>query len=703
MVPPVVLLGHLKDCPHYFYPNVDWEVIETEVKQYLTVTNSRKVKYYEVPIAFDIEVTSTKVYGEKMAFMYHWQLSIQGYVILGRTWDEFMEVYNKLITMFDLYENMRIIIYIQNLAYEFQFMCKRFEWKSVFCLKERKPLKAVTTDWVEFRCSYALSGYNLETIGKNLQRYKIEKLVGDLDYDLVRHHKSLVTETELAYCINDVQVVVAYIQETAENDGGYNKIPLTKTGYVRNYCREECMKAKNYRKLMSYLTITHKEYLQLKRAFAGGFTHASWHYSGRTMVDMDSFDFTSSYPSVMVAEKFPMSASREVTPKTVEEFENYLKRYCCLFDIEIKNIDGWEAPDHILSYSKCRNVVNPTLDNGRIITADTLVTTITDVDYNSLLKFYKWDEYRVFNMRIYDRGYLPTSFVRAILTMYRDKTELKDIEGKEVEYMKAKGNINSAYGMTVTDIIRNEDTYEDGWISKKPDGEAEIISHNRSKKRFLFYPWGVWVTAYARANLFDGILEFGDDYVYSDTDSIKAKNTSKHMDYINTYNKQVTEKLRKACAYHKIDFAMTRPKTKKGVEKPLGIWDFDGHYRLFKTLGAKRYMTDKLNDSGEYDLGITVAGLGKITALKYIKSLAEKKQISPFDLFNDDLYIPPGKTGKNIHSYIDYTMRAEITDYNGVTATVEELSAVHMEAADYSLSLEEGYLRLLRGQRYKEI
>lgn len=703
MVPHTVLLEHIRNCPRYEYPNIDWGAIEAEVKKYLTISNSRKIKYYEVPIAFDIEVTSTTVFDEKIAFMYHWQLSIQGYVILGRTWEEFMEVYYKLISMFDLYENMRIIIYIQNLAYEFQFMCKRFEWKSVFCLKERKPLKALTIDWVEFRCSYALSGYNLETIGKNLQRYKIQKLVGDLDYDLVRHHKSLVTETEKAYCINDVQVIVAYIQETAENDGGFHKIPLTKTGYVRNYCREECLNAKNYRKLMSYLTITYPEYVQLKRAFAGGFTHAAWHYSGRTITDMDSYDFTSSYPAVMVAEKFPMSSSREVNPKTIEEFNNYLKKYCCLFDIEIQNLDGWDAPDHILSYSKCWNVKNPVLDNGRIITADSLKTTITDVDYNSLLKFYKWDNFRVFNMRVYDRGYLPTSFVKSILTMYKDKTELKDVEGKEVEYMKSKGNINSAYGMTVTDIVRNEDTYEEGWVSKKPNAEDEIHSHNKSKKRFLFYPWGVWVTAYARANLFSGILEFGEDYVYSDTDSIKARNSQKHLDYITDYNNKINEKLKKACDYHKIDLGMTRPKTIKGVEKPLGVWDFDGHYRTFKTLGAKRYMTEKQTSTGTYEIGITVAGLGKITALNYIKELAEEKGVSPFDLFTDSLYIPKGRTGKNIHSYIDYTISAEITDYNGVTATVEELSAVHMEAADYSLSLEEGYLRLLRGQRYTEL
>ena len=32
------------------------------------------------------------------------------------------------------------------------------------------------------------------------------------------------------------------------------------------------------------------------------------------------------------------------------------------------------------------------------------------------------------------------------------------------------------------------------------------------------------------------------------------------------------------------------PKTIKGETKTLGVWDFDGFYTDFKTLGAKRYI-----------------------------------------------------------------------------------------------------------------
>lgn len=698
MVSPEVFKSNIDECPHWFYPCVDWDVITSELEETVTLSNSRKVKYYEVPICFDIEVTSFEQDGIKYANMYAWGLSIQGYVILGRTWQEFEEVYEKLLEIFSPTEDKRIIIYVQNLSYEFQFICRRFEWNTTFCIKERKPLKCVTVDFVEFRCSYMLSGFSAAVIGKNLQRYKIRKMEGDLDYSKMRHSSTPLTETEWKYLINDVQLIVAYIQETAENDGGFHKIPLTKTGYVREYCRDVCFNAKNYRKMIHNMTITYDEYLQLKRAFAGGFTHANWHYSGNTMYDVDSFDFTSSYPAVMVAEKFPMSSSRYIENPD-ENLEYYLDKYCCLFDIEIEELDGWDSPEHILSYSKCRQVKNADVNNGRIITADSLITTVTEVDFKQLRKFYKWKRFRVYNFRIYDKMYLPTSFVKAILSLYGDKTTLKGVKGKEVEYLKSKGMINACFGMAVTDIVRDEDIFEnDEWVSIKAIGEDAVSTYNKSKKRFLFYPWGVWVTAYARANLYSGIFEFGEDYIYSDTDSIKGRNGDKHSRYIENYNEEIISKLEKACEYHRLAPELIRPKTIKGIEKPLGVWDYEGRYSRFKTLGAKRYMTE---EDGE--ISITVAGLNKKQAVPYIKELAIKLNKTPFQVFSNELYIPADSTGKNTHSYIDYEFSTYLTDYLGNTELVHEYSAVHLSPAEYSLSLEEGYLKLLSGRKIEPV
>ena len=67
---------------------------------------------------------------------------------------------------------------------------------------------------------------------------KIEKLTGDLDYKLLRNEKTVLSETELKYCYNDVLIVTAYIKEQAKLYGKLNKIPLTNTGRVRRYVRK---------------------------------------------------------------------------------------------------------------------------------------------------------------------------------------------------------------------------------------------------------------------------------------------------------------------------------------------------------------------------------------------------------------------------------------------------------------------------------
>ena len=88
--------------------------------------------------------------------------------------------------------------------------------------------------------------------------------------------------------------------------------------------------------------------------------------------------------------------------------------------------------------------------------------------------------------------------------LYFDKTTLKNVEGKEAEYQVSKGMINSCYGMCVTDPCRDINEYlslQDEWYEEKLENyqiEDYLKKYNDSFSRFLYYPWGVWITAYAR-------------------------------------------------------------------------------------------------------------------------------------------------------------------------------------------------------------
>lgn len=691
-------------------------VLNTYISDSDIVTDNKKIEYFNVPCSFDIETSSffrSTGEGEKVAIMYEWTLGLNGAVIIGRTWDEFLECVGVVSDTLNLNKTKRLIVYVHNLGYEFQFFRRLFEWENIFSLRVRTPVYALCTQGIEFRSSDILSGMSLAMLGKNLVKYKVSKLVGDLDYSKLRHSLTPLTEQEIGYCVNDVRVVMAYIKELIEREGDITKLPLTNTGFVRSYFKTACIyggckshkkkipeSAKSYRKLIKSLTLEPNEFEQLNRAFQGGFTHANAHYTGKVLNNVGSFDFTSSYPYVMLAEKFPMSKGVRIPDNeiTEQEFEFRLNNYCCLFDIEFFGLVPKLHYDHPLSASRAFKKTNWIEDNGRIVTADYLITTITEQDYFTISEFYEWDSMKVSNLICYKRAYLPTPFIESMLDLYEKKTTLKDVEGQEELYLHSKGMLNSAYGMAVMNPVREEIVYNGEWGSSKPDLLESIETYNNSKTRFLFYPWGVWVTAYARRNLFSGIKAAAFNYVYSDTDSIKVINPECISEYIEQYNNEVVQKLKLAMEHHNLPFEKCCPKSKKGISKMIGVWDNEGVYSHFKTLGAKRYITCKKGK-----LSITMSGVKKITSIFYLIAKYGSDGIEGvIESFDDNLVIPERYTGKLTHTYIDEVREGAVTDYLGNRGNYNELSAVHLSGAEYSLSLSAKYIDYLKGITYYE-
>lgn len=671
---------------------------------FTTVKNRKKVEFINLSCGFDIETTSLFVGENKAAFMYIWMLGIgdKNPVYYGRTWDDFLSVCQLLQDTLGLSENKRLVIYVHNLGYEFQFMRKYFNWLEVFAVAERKPIKALCDYGIEFRDSYILSGYSLANTAKNLTTSSVRKLEGDLDYKLIRHHRTNLTMQEMDYCENDITIITAYIKEQIDVYGDINKIPMTNTGRVRSHVRDECYytsknhrkssksKYLKYRQVMKDLTLDVDTYIQLKRAFMGGFTHANANYSGQTLEDVSSIDFTSSYPSVMVSEQFPMSRFREVELTSVSELEEYCKKYAMVFDIKFNNIECKIEQETYLSESKCINLSKPIINNGRVFSADELTITLTEVDFEIVKNVYKWESVSVANARYAHKNYLPKSIIKSILELYQDKTTLKDVEGYETEYLLSKGMLNSIYGMCVTDIVKNNSIYTSEWEVEKVDIEEEITNYNDSKNRFLYYAWGLWVTAYARRNLWTGILAVENDYIYSDTDSLKLFNYDKHQPYIKWFNDTIIKKMEIMCDYYQFDKALLSPKTKQGKVKILGIWDFEGTYSKFKTLGAKRYLVK----DGE-KLTLTVAGLSKQNGIGYMLEHSENDPDKVFEMFNDTLYIPANRTGKMTHTYIDDELKFMVSDYNGLSETVNPYTGIHLGDCDFTLSIAMHYKEFL--------
>lgn len=696
------------------YESID-ELLDVNIQ---FIKSNKKIEYANVPCVIDIETSSFyNEKNEKRGIMYAFVIGINGKCYIGRTYDDLWSSIDKIVKFYNINLKRRMIFYIHNLSYEFQWFRKWRTWEKVFATDDRCPLYALDSTGIEFRCSYLLSGYSLKNVAKNLTKYKTQKMVGDLDYKTIRHSETPLTKKEYGYILHDGLVVMAYIQEEIENHrDNITFLPLTKTGKVRTHIRKLCLyagkhhnntwKFKNYHNMMKAIPIVSiQEYEQLKRAFHGGFTHANSLMVNKIYHDVYSYDFTSSYPAVLVTEKFPMGKGELITIHNRKEFEKNLKLYCCLFDCYFENIESAIIYEHPISTSKCYKLSNYTSDNGRLVSADMCCITLTEQDFAVIRKFYKWDKMKIKNFRRYRKQYLPHDFIRGVLDLYQKKTELKGIKEFIVEYMNSKEMLNSCFGMCVTDICRTEIDYmNDTWGKLEPNMEEDIKKYNEKKNRFLCYQWGVWVTAYAMRNLFTAIVELKEDYIYSDTDSVKFLHLEKHLKYFEEYNKNMDEKLNCAKNFHGFEISRVKPKTKDGKIKPLGYWDYETCYKSFKTLGAKRYMIESYEpikygtdeNPVYYNYSLTVSGVNKEYAIPY---LYEKYHDDILNKFDDGLLIPPQHTGKNIHTYIDEETSGYVVDYLGKKLSYYEKSSIHLEESSYELSLSRDFIDYLLGIR----
>ena len=413
------------------------EILEIE---YTTIKTNKKVEYINLEVAFDIESTSTYINpDEKFSFMYLWTIGFKdsNYVYHGRTWQEFIELIQSLSVFFNLSPSRRLVIYVHNLGYEFQFMRKYLEWEEVFSVEARKPIKAVTTSGIEFRCSYILSGFSLDRLSKNLVSHKIEKLTGNLDYSLIRHSETVLTMEEIDYAINDVVIVLYYINEQMDYYKDISKIPMTNTGRVRRFVRDRCYysdkshkktskgKYFRYRRLMEDLTLDSKTYKMLTRAFMGGFTHANANYTGKVLENVTSIDFNSSYPAVMLSEQFPMSKAIPTELTEEKDFHYYRKRFCLLFDVQFTGLIAKIPQENYISASKCWRLEGALINNGRVQKADVLATTITEVDFEIIEQCYEWEKMELANLHRYYKGYLPYAIIQSIIKLYELLIELQ--------------------------------------------------------------------------------------------------------------------------------------------------------------------------------------------------------------------------------------------------------------------------------------
>lgn len=672
--------------------------------------------YVSTAFSFDIETTSfySVKYNENLACMYCWQMGLEKEVIYGRTWKEFIRVLDLVNDAIP--EKARIFCWIQNASFEWQFLKARLDWNTkdghpdIFA-KTTRDILYFRYKKIEFRDSMALTAMPLKAYQKNFN-LSIGKLDGDLDYKLRRHYKSKMTNREIAYCINDVQVLTEWVHKYInpvymEND---IPVPLTSTGIVRSEIKAEFAKLekdekKRLRNRLRNAQPSREIYLLWRNfLFRGGFVHANASMCNDVLSyesDMwaTSLDLKSAHPAQMLFEKFPWKFNR-VNKTLFTQVLNEARdgEYSFFGNFIFKNIrtKTWHSLE---SKNKIIEEKEAVYENGRLVTAKEIKVCLSDIDFFNYEDMYTWESCEC--TLLYQARYeaLP-DYVRKVVMKY---FELKETSKADpMQYNLAKRKLNACFGMAATSLPEREIVYN------PYKNELELSEMTKTYDELTRYlvmlpQWAIWIAAYTRRCIVRSICEGatinnngGIDSIYYDTDSNKILNFEKHKTWFDKFNAEQEKKVREMECY---DF------DRRHFLK-IGQFEYEYTTHKLKVLGAKRYMALYFKD-GEEILQVTVAGMVKGSFEKYMKQLNDerrKKGLPELDIweeFKDNLTMPPPWSEKQAAIYYDDYFCDDLTDYNGVTASVDEKSCCAIIDVPFSMNLETEFIERIETLRHE--
>ena len=611
-------------------------------------TKNRRVKYKPVP-----------------NYVVAWSICLFAFerplvTLYGNSPSEMVQCFNEILDHMEGYETY---VYAHNLAYDWRF-CKKFlidKWgKPVKQLntKPQYPINIVLENGQHrliLKDSLILSQCKLEKWTEQLN-VEHKKAVGKWDYNRIRTQWEKFTKDELKYIECDVLGGCECIfTEMNMLKKSIASMPYTATGIPREEVRK-LAKENNWRDRFLSMCPNYDQYIKLTDVYHGGYTHANRHW-----IDLQAchyleqyivcYDFSSSYPYCLIAEKFPMEKFSALPDCDVDYILRNSENYAFMFKLILNKpkLKNDNEPMPALQLSKCKKDLNAVVDNGRILCAEYVEIYLTEQDLKVIVDQYDISRgSRCIEVECAIKDYLPRWFTDYVYKLYTDKCKLKHSD--PVYYNLQKAKLNSLYGMCVQKYLRDTyiEDYDTGEYKLEPitDPEDAYNRHINKWTTILPYFWGVWVTAYA----FDHLFELGKcagDWVYSDTDSCYGANWD--IDKLNAYNEKCKEKLL-ANGYGAVEF--------DGDEYWLGVAEFDGSYSEFITCGAKRYACrysdDPRNEKDKIGtLKITVAGVPKKKGAECLHD--------DINNFKKGFVFDGVTTGKLTHMYID-TEQIEIID-----------------------------------------
>lgn len=581
-------------------------------------------------------------------WVYQWCVCSNGCLVNGRKPTELVTFYNRLVNDLQLNEYKRLVTYVHNASYDFSYLFPYFNkaWGEcdVIAISNHHIISVTYKNGLVFKCSYKLSNKSLATWSNDLNT-KHKKLVGYVCYDEIHFQDSVLTQQDNEYMWHDVIVQrECILEEMRQTDHTISNIPLTSTGFIRELCyksfKEECNKTGNKpRREFKETRLTVDLYRMCKNEMSGGITHGN-RFIANTVVKgfIKHRDYDSDYPTQQICKLYPIGKfnlyytnSSNNNQPTIQDIIQLTKNYCVLMKVAIKDLQLRDKTTS-LPYAQ-KSHFDKTIsedwhcieDNGRILKYDGVsIVCINEIDLKWLIKQYNFKP-QFIEIYISKKGYLPSWLTNVIKTLYKRKTDLKnaikqakkdnkDTFEMEQELLRTKALLNSVYGMTASDPVRDNYNVDMLGMWSKTNGHdiqtlgEKLDSYYKGAKNCMRLQWGCWCTAHARDELmtdyerittgFYGKCKKG-TFLYADTDSIFYVSNDELENYMENQN-AIRENIAKENGFY-VTLDNGNIKTFNHFD------DENDDICQFKYIHAKAYAT--VNSKNE--LSCTIAGVPK--------------------------------------------------------------------------------------------
>ena len=598
--------------------------------------NSRsKFKYRLEFGAFDIETTSHIESMENgvldgYGYMYIWQFCSARNVCIGRSWEEFILLLQKINSYFNNTGTDAVfVIYVHNLSFEFAYLSCELTRAGytydVFAIRNRKVLTLRMKEMqIEFRCSYKLTNRSLEKLLKDNPDCNVVKLVGDLDYKVERTPISNLTDLELSYCVVDVlglyRALSLEMKKTGDNIAS---VPLTSTGFVRRALRETTEDDRSYRNPVYEMILTPEQYKLVRRLCKGGDTLASMSQPIGTVLKYgDSYDYKSEYPAQLVTKKYPIGKFRDevgVNMERIREIEEDGDYYITEVVIENCRLKSSIQPIPCIScYTADYISEDAIVYNGRLLSASEVYIAFDMPSFQLFRAQYDYDYIYFGETYSCQYDYLPDVFRKFVIDTFKGKCELEykikeethtpeELKDLKTDYALYKGRLNGIFGMCYTNPLHDEYIYipaayhwDDPTVANLDDEETKKRLFNAQRNAVAPYIWGVHTASLGRVALDTLINTVGwFNTWYCDTDSNKCACKPEIRERVSALNVELKELAERTGACVEVN----------GKKYYLGIVECeteDDPIIEFRTQGAKKYVY-RLKDG----LHMTLAGVAK--------------------------------------------------------------------------------------------